>query len=246
MHCCPCLGDAGDPAPPQGPPAQSGQKGGVRDAAAAKIQALHRGKKGREKDPPTGKFREDEVNMHPNPMQSIWPNLRFLSPAATPHFGGIIDKDSLDRTGMSGGATGGFRRSGCVRNIWFDPRQVCRCLRHCYGVEKLYGFRGGYNHKPARERGMRLAVVGIPKSIDNDVVFFDRTFGFETAVQAGCSVIRNGHVEATSCRNGVAVVKLMGRDAGFVARNASLASTLADAVLIPEVEWKVEALLDHV
>ena len=91
----------------------------------------------------------------------------------------------------------------------------------------------------SRQRAtLGAAQVGVPKSIDNDVLFVDRTFGFDSAVEAAASVIRNGYVEATSCSKGVGIVKLMGRDAGFVAAHAALASNLVDLCLIPEVKAK--------
>jgi len=86
----------------------------------------------------------------------------------------------------------------------------------------------------------------VPKSIDNDVLFFDKTFGFESAVGAASEVIRNGWVEATSCSKGVGIVKLMGRDAGFVAMHAALASTIVDLVMIPEVDVQMEDVMKHV
>jgi 6-phosphofructokinase 1 len=84
-------------------------------------------------------------------------------------------------------------------------------------------------------RGLAIAVVGIPKTIDNDIHFIDRSFGFETAFSAAVDVIKGAHVEATGVYNGIGVVKLMGRHSGFIACHAALASTDVDAVLIPEV-----------
>jgi len=98
----------------------------------------------------------------------------------------------------------------------------------------------------AREANANVSIVGVPKSIDNDVLFFDRTFGFDSAVACASGIIKNGWVEATSCAKGVGIVKLMGRDAGFVAAHASLASGLADMCLIPEVSFRLEDLLAHV
>jgi 6-phosphofructokinase 1 len=93
-------------------------------------------------------------------------------------------------------------------------------------------------HEIAREaarRGVDLAVVGIPKTIDNDVAYCYSTFGFYTAVAEAESVIDRAHVEAKSLLNGVGLVKLMGREAGFVAAAATLASGEANFCLIPEV-----------
>ena len=84
-------------------------------------------------------------------------------------------------------------------------------------------------------RDLLISVVGIPKTIDNDIHFIDRSFGFESAYSAAVDVIRGAHVEATGANNGIAVVKLMGRHSGFIACHAAIASTDVDAVLIPEV-----------
>ena len=84
-------------------------------------------------------------------------------------------------------------------------------------------------------RGLAIAVIGIPKTIDNDIHFIDRSFGFESAFTAAVEAIRGAHVEATGARNGIGLVKLMGRHSGFIACHAALASTDANFVLIPEV-----------
>jgi len=89
-------------------------------------------------------------------------------------------------------------------------------------------------------RGRAIAVVGIPKTIDNDIHFIDKSFGFETAFSSAVDVIRGAHVEATGAYNGVAVVKLMGRHSGFIACHAAIASTDVDVVLIPEVPIALE------
>ncbi len=86
-------------------------------------------------------------------------------------------------------------------------------------------------------RGLSIAVVGVPKTIDNDIPFIDRSFGFESASSAAVETIHAAHIEATGARDGIGLVKLMGRHSGFVACEAALASTEADLVLIPEVPW---------
>ncbi len=92
----------------------------------------------------------------------------------------------------------------------------------------------------AQRRQHPLAVVGIPKTIDNDVMFVDRTFGFTTAVDAAREVIDCAHTEAHSVFNGVSVVKLMGRHAGFIAAAASVASQDVNFCFIPEVPFRLE------
>ena len=86
-----------------------------------------------------------------------------------------------------------------------------------------------------QRRALKTGVVAVPKTIDNDIHFIDRSFGFESAFSAAVEVIRGAHVEATGARNGIGLVKLMGRHSGFVACHAALASTDVDLVLIPEV-----------
>jgi 6-phosphofructokinase 1 len=104
--------------------------------------------------------------------------------------------------------------------------------------------RGGHAlyHEAAR-RGHPLAVVGIPKTIDNDVRYVSRTFGFGTAVDEAVRVIDSAHTEARSVDNGVSVVKLMGRHAGFIAAAATVASQDVNFCLVPEQPFAVESLL---
>lgn len=90
------------------------------------------------------------------------------------------------------------------------------------------------------ERGEKIAVVGIPKTIDNDIPYMDQSFGFQTAFSEATISIRAAHVEAKSAPNGVGLVKLMGRHSGFIACYASLAKNDANFVLIPEVPFKLE------
>jgi len=86
-------------------------------------------------------------------------------------------------------------------------------------------------------RGYPLSVVGIPKTIDNDISFISRSFGFETAVQRATASISSAHAEAKGYYNGVGLVKLMGRYSGFIALHTSLAVNDANFVLIPEVDF---------
>ena len=101
--------------------------------------------------------------------------------------------------------------------------------------------RGGNDlFEEARKRGHELAVVGIPKTIDNDVHFVTRTFGFDTAVDEAVRVINSAHTEARSVDNGVSIVKLMGRHAGFIAAAATVASQDVNFCLVPEVPFVLE------
>ncbi len=101
-------------------------------------------------------------------------------------------------------------------------------------------FRGAENlAEEIRRRNLKISIIGIPKTIDNDISFTGRTFGFETAFSAAADVIRGAAVEATGAFNGIGLVKLMGRHAGFIAAYAALASRDANFVLVPEVDFEL-------
>ena len=89
-------------------------------------------------------------------------------------------------------------------------------------------------------RGLKISVVGIPKTIDNDLMFVGRSFGFESAVMQAAEVIRSAHVEAKGTPHGVGLVKLMGRDSGFIAAAASIANPVVNFCLVPEVRFEME------
>ncbi len=89
-------------------------------------------------------------------------------------------------------------------------------------------------------RQLKTVVVGIPKTIDNDIGYIERTFGFQTAVSVAKEVLAAGHEEARGAMNGVAVVKLMGRDSGSIAAMAAVANGDANFVLVPEVPFDMD------
>ncbi len=89
-------------------------------------------------------------------------------------------------------------------------------------------------------RNLKIAVIGIPKTIDNDIEFIDQSFGFQTAFSEATKSLRAAHVEATGAPNGVGLVKLMGRHSGFIACYASLAMSDVNFVLIPEVPFQLD------
>jgi 6-phosphofructokinase 1 len=86
-----------------------------------------------------------------------------------------------------------------------------------------------------------LPIVGVPKTIDNDLGATDQTFGFDTAVNVATEAIDRLRDTAES-HDRVMLVEVMGRDAGFIALHAGLASG-ADAILIPEIPYRVEPLV---
>jgi 6-phosphofructokinase 1 len=95
-------------------------------------------------------------------------------------------------------------------------------------------------------RGLKIGVIGIPKTIDNDISYVERSFGFETAVSRAVEAIDAAHTEAKGARNGIGLVKLMGRESGFIAVFASLARSDVNFCLIPEVPFSLEKLREAV
>jgi 6-phosphofructokinase 1 len=136
-----------------------------------------------------------------------------------------------------------------------DTEEIVDCLERLH-VNILFVVGGDGSVRGAMqiartidERGLQLAVVGIPKTIDNDIPFIDQSFGFQTAFGYASDAIRAASVEAKSTANGIGLVKLMGRHSGFIACYAALARSGADAVLIPEVPFALDGeggLLNYV
>lgn len=99
-------------------------------------------------------------------------------------------------------------------------------------------------YEEARRRGHPLAVVGVPKTIDNDVPYVSRTFGFFSAVDEAVKVLDRAHTEARSTPGGIGLVKLMGRHAGFITAGATVASQDVNFALVPEVPFRLGAFLE--
>jgi 6-phosphofructokinase 1 len=95
----------------------------------------------------------------------------------------------------------------------------------------------------ARRRGLKLSVIGIPKAIDNDISYVQTTFGFETAVSEAKRATSAANAEASGARNGIGLVKLMGRDSGFIAAFSVLVDNEVNFCLIPEVPFTLEGFL---
>jgi 6-phosphofructokinase 1 len=114
------------------------------------------------------------------------------------------------------------------------------------GVNILYTIGGDGTQRGAmaiikeiEKRNLKIAVIGIPKTIDNDINYIERSFGTETAFSEACDSIDSAYTEATSIHNGIGIVKLMGRESGFIAANATLASNQVDFCMIPEMEFRM-------
>jgi 6-phosphofructokinase 1 len=99
-------------------------------------------------------------------------------------------------------------------------------------------------HREIAARGLKIAAIGIPKTIDNDISHVSKSFGFETAVSESRAAIYGAHVEAVGARNGIGLVKLMGRHSGFIAASATLANSEVNFCLVPEISFSLEAFLE--
>ncbi len=147
----------------------------------------------------------------------------------------VLDHRSVSRIHHQGGTVLGTSRGEQDAGAIVDG-----LVRH--GIDVLFVIGGDGTIRGAmaitREiarRTLSIGVVGVPKTIDNDIQYIDRSFGFETAFSAAVEVIRSANVEANGAKNGIGLVKLMGRHSGFIACHAALASTDVNIVLIPEV-----------
>jgi 6-phosphofructokinase 1 len=124
-----------------------------------------------------------------------------------------------------------------------DTDEIINTMIH-YDVDILFTIGGDGTQRGARDiaegvkaRNLPISVIGIPKTIDNDVSLIQRSFGFETAVEATWDIITNAHSEAKAYRNGVGLVRLMGRESGWIAASAALANSNVNFCLVPEVPF---------
>ncbi|KAL8254524.1 hypothetical protein R6Q59_032745 [Mikania micrantha] len=148
-----------------------------------------------------------------------------------------------------GGTIIGTSRGG------YDNKKIVNSIED-RGINQVYIIGGDGTQKGAsaiyeevRRRGLHVAVVGIPKTIDNDIPVIDQSFGFDTAVEEAQRAIDAAHVEALSNENCIGLVKLMGRNSGFIAMHATLASRDVDCCLIPESSFYLEGpggLFDYI
>lgn len=101
--------------------------------------------------------------------------------------------------------------------------------------------RGAHSiFEEVKKRGLKISIAGIPKTIDNDISFVYKSFGFSTAVMHATSAVHGAHAEAVGAKNGIGLVKVMGRDSGFIAAYTALAANEVNFVLIPEVKFRME------
>lgn len=152
-----------------------------------------------------------------------------------------LDRWNVDEIHKIGGTFLGTSRGGGQR-----VEDIVDCLERL-NINMLFIIGGDGTQRGSLDianeverRGLKVAVIGIPKTVDNDLQFIDRSFGFETAVQKAKEAVASIHMEALSQINGIGLVKLMGRESGFIATATALASHEANYCLIPEVPFDLE------
>jgi 6-phosphofructokinase 1 len=141
------------------------------------------------------------------------------------------------------------RRGGTILGASRGPGEIPVMVRYLADekIDMIFCIGGDGTQRGAhaiateiRRRGLPIAVIGVPKTIDNDVPYVERSFGFATAIEQARAVIDSAHVEARDAVNGISIVKLMGRHAGFIAAAATAASQDVNFTLIPELPFKLE------
>jgi len=152
----------------------------------------------------------------------------------------VLSSEFVDDIHKEGGTVLGTSR-GPVDVVRAVDNLIARGINILFTIGGDGTQRGGNAlFQEAKKRGYSLSVVGIPKTVDNDVAFVSRTFGYQTAVDEAAKVLDRAHVEARSVENGISLVKIMGRHAGFIAGGATLASQEVNFILIPELPFKLE------
>ena len=160
-----------------------------------------------------------------------------------------LNPENVDEIHKIGGSYLGTSRGGGMRT-----KDIVDTLQE-KGINMLFVIGGdGTQHgalaisEEVEKRGYKCSVIGIPKTVDNDFLFIDRSFGFETAVQQAKDAVASIHMEARSQINGIGLVKLMGRESGFIATETAIASHETNFCLIPEVPFELNGpngFLEH-
>ncbi|KAI8905025.1 6-phosphofructokinase [Gorgonomyces haynaldii] len=144
---------------------------------------------------------------------------------------------------------------GCVLGTSRGPQDINKMLDYLIelGVSMVFTIGGDGTLKgalalsqAANQRNYKISVVGIPKTVDNDVMYLEKTFGFDTAVEMAQPALRAAHEESRAHNNGIGIVKLMGRDSGFIALHSAIANADVNCLLIPEKKFTVEKLIQMI
>jgi 6-phosphofructokinase 1 len=152
----------------------------------------------------------------------------------------LLNADMVDRIHQEGGTILGASRGD-------QPISVMVDFLVKNNISILFTVGGDGTQRGAQQiteevgkRGLKIAVVGIPKTIDNDIMYVKRSFGYTTASDMAHEVLTCAHTEAKSYPNGIGLVKLMGRDSGFIAAGATIASQDVNFTIIPEIPLVLE------
>lgn len=152
----------------------------------------------------------------------------------------LLNADMVDRIHQTGGTILGSSRGNQP-----IPAMVDFLVNH--DIKMLFTVGGDGTQRGAqqiaeevRKRRLSIAVVGIPKTIDNDIMYVKRSFGYTTAADKAHDVLTCAHTEAKSYPNGIGLVKLMGRDSGFITAGATIASQDVNFAIIPEIPLLLE------
>jgi 6-phosphofructokinase 1 len=149
----------------------------------------------------------------------------------------VLTPEMVTNIHLNGGTILGSSRGNQDIGQMVDTLEIMNInVLFCIGGDGT--LRGAHEiHQEIDKRKLKIAVAGIPKTIDNDIDMIQKSFGFETAFSIANDIIRNGHIEASGAYNGIALVKVMGRDSGFIAANAALSIQEVNFVLIPEISF---------
>ncbi|MFC1481101.1 ATP-dependent 6-phosphofructokinase [Candidatus Neomarinimicrobiota bacterium] len=165
-------------------------------------------------------YRGIAVNAHPGPMQ--------------------LTEDNVELIHNRGGSILSSSRGGPGADKIVDG------LEH-HGINMLFAIGGDGTIKGSiaieeeiSRRGLPIAIISIPKTIDNDIPFISKSFGFQTAFSEAVESIRCAHNEAKGAPNGIGIVRLMGREAGFIAAHATLAQKDVNYLLVPELDFDLD------
>jgi len=172
---------------------------------------------------------------------------------------GFLEEFGLAPMELNPEVVGDVHREGCTmlgssRGYGDQTGRIVDSIEKM-GMNMLFTIGGDGTQKGAlnigkelRRRGLKVAVVGVPKTIDNDLSYVQRSFGFETAVSRAVEAVASAHIEAEGAIKGVGLVKVMGRQSGFIAAHTALAINDVNYVLIPEVPFDLDGdngLLAH-
>ncbi len=165
-------------------------------------------------------------------------------------FAGMVPEEGHDVVELSPDLVKGIHHEGgTVLGSSRGPQDVGEmvdCLDRM-GIRVLFTIGGDGTQRGAlaiyeevTKRDLKISVLGIPKTIDNDIQLVEKTFGFETAFSIAIEAIRAAHVEASNAYNGVGLVRLMGRHSGYIAATAAMAEPDVNCVLIPEIPFELD------